>query len=135
MSQDFKMVTRKENGNLYVDVRGDFDGSSAWELIRLLEETFKGKGRVVIDTGHLQTVSPFGASTFRVRLNKETVPAVCLVFKGARATEIAIDGSRIEKKTGKETCLCNGKCRECHCKDSDAPSPAYKPVERMRGTL
>lgn len=35
MSTNFQIEVKKSNGDLYVRPRGDFDGSSAWELVNI----------------------------------------------------------------------------------------------------
>jgi stage II sporulation protein AA (anti-sigma F factor antagonist) len=48
---------------------GDFDGSSAWELINLLDESEK-KATVAIDTNGLKTIDAFGLAVFLPQMSK-----------------------------------------------------------------
>lgn len=110
MSVNFEIAYRKTNGNLHVSPMGDFDGSSAWELINLLHEQYDGKGRVVIDTNKLRKIFPFGCSTFRCRLNKSKLPANRLYFKGTKGYDIVLEGSKVIEAPEKHQCKCNGNC-------------------------
>lgn len=95
MSTNFQIQFKKSNGNLHILPRGDFDGSSAWELINLIHEKYDGKGRVFIDTRNLGKIHPFGCNTFQCRLNLRTMPADRLCFKGEKGFEIAPRDSRV----------------------------------------
>jgi anti-anti-sigma regulatory factor len=61
MAANFRMSTRKkEKGRIVIQMSGDFDGSSAWELIHKLNEC-SGKNDVIeVDTDGLKTLAPFG---------------------------------------------------------------------------
>jgi hypothetical protein len=116
MSNNFQLESNKRNGNLYVRPSGDFDGSSAWELVNLLHEKYDGKGRIFIDTRKLHKICSFGCSTFQCRLNLKQVPVEQLYFKGENGYAIAPKGSRVLIPTRKTPCQCDGKCTNCKCK-------------------
>lgn len=105
MSRNFQVAYKKSNGNLHVSPKGDFDGSSAWELVNLLHEHYDGKGQVFIETDDLRTMCPFGCSTFQCRLNLRRIPAERIFFKGEKGFEIAPKGSRVIGRQKK--CLTN----------------------------
>lgn len=115
MSANFQIEFKKSNGNLHVSPSGDFDGSSAWELVNLLHEQYDGKGRVVVDTHNLRKICPFGCSTFQCRLNRSKLPSNRLSFKGEKGYEIAPEGSRVLVAPKKHRCQCNGNCTNCPC--------------------
>ena len=115
MSVNFQIEVKKNNGDLHVSPRGIFDGSSACELAKLLNEQYNGKGRVVIDTHKLREMCPFGCSTFLCRLNQSQLPLNRLSFKGEKAYEIAPVGTRVLVSPSPEEhrCRCNGNCVNC----------------------
>lgn len=115
MSTNFQVAFKKSNGNLHVHPTGNFDGSSAWELINLLHEQYTGKGQVFVDTHGLREICPFGCSTFQCRLNQSRLPADRLFFKGEKGYEIAPEGSNVIVAPEKHKCRCNGNCANCHC--------------------
>ncbi len=103
MGTKFQVRFTRHNGNLHVHPRGDLDGSTAWQLIRLLKKKYDGKGNVVIDTSRLRTILPFGRSTFQGQLHLSRIPAGNLVFLGRQGDELAPAGSKVQappKNTG-----------------------------------
>lgn len=122
MSIHFKVAFRKNNGNLHVSPRGDFDGSSACELVNLLQEQYDGKGRVFINTQNLRKVCPFGCTTFKCNINQSRVPAGQLFFKGEKGFEIAPNGSKVIVPHKKHSCRCNGNCVNCRCSGNRKPA-------------
>jgi hypothetical protein len=96
MSANFRVQFKKSNGDLHIQTRGDFDGSSAWELINIIHDEYDGKGRVFIDTRNLGEIHPFGRNTFLCRLNFGILSADRLCFTGEKGFEIAPRGSRIK---------------------------------------
>jgi len=95
MNNRFQVGFKKIKGDLYVSPRGDFNGSTAWELIRLISKKYNGKGQVFIDTCGLRKICSFGCSTFKHSVNHLRLPLERLFFKGDRASEIAPKGSRV----------------------------------------
>jgi hypothetical protein len=115
MGANFQVGFQKKNGTLYVEPKGDFDGSSAWELANLIQDQYDGAGRVVIDTHRLRNLCPFGCSTFKCRIRIGLVPVERLVIKGAQGKEIAPEGCRFQAVEEVKPHHCAGKCRNCRC--------------------
>lgn len=65
MALNFRIHAR-ESGDQSLDVRlfGDFDASSACELLNVLDERVKGFGKVAIDTDGLRAINAFGLDLF-----------------------------------------------------------------------
>lgn len=68
MALNFKIVINRKNDNLLFDLKGDFDGSSAFELINAIQSNLKDSERVRIDTCNLKKVYPFGREVFNKNL-------------------------------------------------------------------
>ena len=115
MSANFQVVVKKSNGNLHIHPSGDFDGSSAWELVSLLQDKYDGNGQVIIETNNLLEICPFGCSTFQYQLNLSRVPADRLAFKGKRGREIAPEGSKVILDSDVHSFSCSGDCVNCSC--------------------
>ena len=115
MSMNFQIKYKRKNGDLHVNPVGDFDGSSAWELIHLLDEKYDGKGWVYIDTGRLRSVCPFGCNTFQCQFYQSRVPAHRLLVKGENGAALAPAGSRVVATSQPQGCTCDGNCAHCHC--------------------
>jgi hypothetical protein len=115
MSANFQVVLKKQNGNLYLDPRGDLDGSSAWELVNAIQDHYEGCGQVVINTRQLRRMCPFGCSTFKCRFRMCRVPAECLLLRGEKGDAIAPEGSHVQLDNHRQH-ACEGGCPNCRCK-------------------
>jgi len=65
MALNFKIFIQRNNGGLQLKLMGDFDGSSAFELINVLKEHRGKVGKVVINTDGLASIHPFGQGVFQ----------------------------------------------------------------------
>lgn len=115
MSANFQIECKKQNGNLHISPKGDFDGSSAWQLIRLLGDAYDGDGQVFIETRNLGKVYPFGCRIFQSELNRCRIPANRLFFTGNKGSAIAPQGSVVDELAPKPPCRCPGNCAICRC--------------------
>jgi hypothetical protein len=92
MAPNFKIFSHKNSDNIHLKLMGDFDGTSAYELINTLEKYNGNTGRVFIHTCSLSSVDPFGLNVFHKngsikRLSKN------LTFTGEYGAAIAPQGS------------------------------------------
>lgn len=124
MEKNFQIESRISNGDLHLSPKGDFDGSSACELLNFIHDKYNGKGRVFIDTKHLCRLCSFGCNTFRCGLNCSLLPADRIFFKGKNGFEIAPNGSRViiipeqkneQKNSADKRHKCTGNCKNCKC--------------------
>lgn len=71
MAKNFRVCTKEINKNaLALRLSGDFDATSACELIDLLDDIVKKTDKVAIDTSGLKTISAFGLDVFLPRMNR-----------------------------------------------------------------
>ncbi len=68
MASNFQIALERSSGDLHVKLSGDFDGSSAFELIHALKDHGKKVRHIVIHTDALRKVHPFGTHTFQKNL-------------------------------------------------------------------
>jgi len=115
MNTAFQITFDKNNGTLHVQPEGDFDGTSAWELLNFLNDQYSGQGRVVIDTSRLRQIHPFGSNTFKCRLKMVQLPSDRLFFMGQKCASLAPEGSNVITAPEPHRCRCNGKCKQCKC--------------------
>jgi len=66
---------------------GDFDGTSAHELLNALKKTAGKSSRVFIHTRNLRDIHPFGLAVFRANLDALKRNRLELVFTGEHAPE------------------------------------------------
>jgi hypothetical protein len=64
MAQNFKICFHRKIDSLSIRLVGDFDGSSAWELINAIRENMNNAKIIQIDTNKLKKVYPFGQAVF-----------------------------------------------------------------------
>jgi anti-anti-sigma regulatory factor len=92
MAPNFKIFSHKNSDNLHLKLMGDFDGSSAYELIHTLEKYHDNTGRVFIHTCALSSVHPFGLNIFQ-KNNSIKKLSQSLTFTGEYGATIAPQGS------------------------------------------
>lgn len=74
MASNFQIFPFKTRDSLHLKLAGDFDGSSANELINTLADSDTNYFQVFIDTNDLNTIHPFGREVLEKKLpiiNKE----------------------------------------------------------------
>ncbi len=82
MAHNFKIFTNRTDDVLYIGMRGDFDGSSAFELLNALKKNVNNIKRILIDTNNLQKIYPFGKEVFNYNLSKLQDYRTCIQFIG-----------------------------------------------------
>jgi hypothetical protein len=65
MSSNFEIIVARISNGLVLNLKGDFDGTSAYELINFLKECPCDIPKIFIHTNDLKTVFPFGRDLFR----------------------------------------------------------------------
>lgn len=65
MASNFRIVTHRNTGHLQLELMGDFDGTSAFELINALKVCCNKAQKVTVKTGGLSSIHPFGRDVFQ----------------------------------------------------------------------
>lgn len=91
MAVNFKVMVYRVRDNLHLRPVGDFDGSSALELINAVEENGACTRRVFIHTNGLREVHPFGKAVFRKQFSSTRRLNTSIVFLGKQAEKIVPD--------------------------------------------
>jgi anti-anti-sigma regulatory factor len=68
MASNFNIYILKTRENLHLRLTGDFDGSSAYELINKISEYGNSFYKIFIDINDLNSIHPFGREVFKKRL-------------------------------------------------------------------
>ena len=68
MASNFQIFSYKTKDSLHLKLSGDFDGSSAHELINKLSEHGADCYQIFIDTNDLKTIHLFGKEVFQKNL-------------------------------------------------------------------
>ena len=90
MSSNFKIYYLKTRYSIHLRLAGDFDGSSAYDLIHKLEKYSKDFYEIFIDTNELKTIHPFGKDVFQKNLGNSNKLYRNLVFIGRNGHEIGV---------------------------------------------
>jgi hypothetical protein len=124
MSANFKITTYKNNNELNIDLAGDFDGNSAWELIHAITRHDPGEGDIIIHTNKLGRVIPFGQAMFDTLIGTNRIARRRICFKGEKCGLMQLDGygRRVCGKSG-SPCTCTGNCPNCTCRLGDEETP------------
>jgi ABC-type transporter Mla MlaB component len=88
MANDFKIYSHRTESNLHLNLAGDFDGSSALELLNILKENLDNIARVSIDTSNLKKIHPFGRQVFNHKFSRFKHHRICAKFIGNNVGQI-----------------------------------------------
>ncbi len=86
MALNFKIIRYQNRDNLHLKLIGDFDGTSAYELMNTLRSFKVDQGKIFIHTGDLKSVYSFGAELFKRKCPR--VISQCIIFTGEHAVEM-----------------------------------------------
>ncbi|MBW2334226.1 MAG: anti-sigma factor antagonist [Deltaproteobacteria bacterium] len=87
MAKNFKIDAHRNDENLHLKLKGDFDGTSAYELLDIVRKRADHTSRVFIHTSNLRDIHPFGLHVFRSNLDILKSQSVELVFTGENASQ------------------------------------------------
>ncbi len=87
MAANFRIVTYRNKENVHIKLMGDFDGSSAWELINALRQNCTHANKIIIHTGGLSMIYPFGMKILQKNLFVLKGQYDKLVFTGENKIE------------------------------------------------
>jgi len=86
MSHNFKIETHYNRDEVHLRLLGDFDGSSACELLNTLETQKETARCVFVHTDALKAVNDFGRAIFERGFVATTRGPAEIVFKGHKLT-------------------------------------------------
>ena len=90
MASNFQIYSFKTRDSLHLKLAGDFDGSSAHELINVLLDHSRDCFDIFIDTDGLKSVHPFGIEVFKKNMGATKLTIKNLVFIGSNGNKIEI---------------------------------------------
>jgi hypothetical protein len=88
MASNFKFFSYPTKDRLHLELFGDFDGSSAKELINALVDYGTDFFQILIDTNNLKTIHPFGRKVFLKGFSTISKQARSIVFIGKHKQNI-----------------------------------------------
>ena len=94
MASNFRIFSHRNSDNLHLKLMGDFDGSSAHQLINILKEQNGNVNNIFIHTCNLYSMDPFGVEVFQKSFSVNSL-SDRLTFTGEYSDEMALEGSRL----------------------------------------
>ena len=89
MAANFKISVYRNNGDLHLKLRGDFDGTSAHELLNVLKNHYRESAQILIHTKNLTQIHSFGLQIFKNNINISAKRNNRLVFTGENVSDFA----------------------------------------------
>jgi len=89
MASNFQIVVYRNKDSVHLTLVGDFDGSSACELLETVKENAVGVHKVLICTNRLKTIYPFGLHVLEKKFSDLKGSPFQLLFTGEHAQKIA----------------------------------------------
>ena len=93
MASSFRIVMHENSENLHLRLVGDFDGSSAFQLLEVLKNRAHAVRKVFIRTSCLVEVHPFGLGVFEKRASELKENLQKIHFTGDKAKLVSPDQS------------------------------------------
>jgi len=91
MASNFQIYSFKTKNSLHLKLAGDFDGSSAYDLIHTLTKYSQSFYEIFIDTNDLNSIHPFGREVFQKKLGALKNRFHGITFVGRNGHEILAD--------------------------------------------
>lgn len=96
MATNFRIVIHRNSDNLHLKLAGNFDGSSACELIHTMASKSSKNGKIFVHTANLSSIHPFGKALFKERARGYLKRANNITFTGKLGSQLAIPGSNVD---------------------------------------
>ena len=87
MPRDFEILSHRANEILHLHLLGDFDGSSACELVKKIKEAGSGASQILVDTTGIQSIHPFGKIVLQNSLGHVSRKSIGLTFTGKHKSQ------------------------------------------------
>lgn len=90
MAGNFNILITQKGDYVCLKLNGDFDGSSACELVNMLNDgELFNSSKILVDTDSLKKVYPFGLNILHHRLHEKKPRKVPLIFTGKMSGRFA----------------------------------------------
>ena len=94
MAPNFRISIHRNRRSLHLKLIGDFDGSSAHELLNTLKDHCNGASRIFIHKSSLKHIHGVGKAVFHNNLDVSRQVAA-LLFTGENAAQLAPEGCEL----------------------------------------
>jgi hypothetical protein len=94
MALNFRIFHHRNSDKLHLRLVGDFDGSSALELVNTLNGHHGKVKKIVIHTSRLSSIHPFGLSVFQKKCAINNLSNT-VTFTGKYSRQMAFEESHV----------------------------------------
>jgi len=95
MASNFRVFVHRNSENVHLQLTGDFDGTSAYELLDVMRKSSFRASRVFIHTESLKHIEPLGRFLFQDKLRAFEPRSLRLLFTGSHASQLAPEEGQI----------------------------------------
>jgi hypothetical protein len=89
MASNFGIAIDKKSDGVGLKLVGDFDATSAYELIYAIRKLPEDTGKITIHTNGLKNIYPFGLEIFHTFMNPVDGQSTKIVFSGNNASQLS----------------------------------------------
>jgi anti-anti-sigma regulatory factor len=82
MALNFEIIADKTGDGFSLNLKGDFDGTSAYELVYAIKKLADKPVRIYVNTSELKRVHPFGLDVFDRAIRFSGRNSAKLIFRG-----------------------------------------------------
>jgi hypothetical protein len=94
MASNFGIAVDRNIDGFGLKLAGDFDATSAYELIYAIKKLPEDAVKISIYTNGLKTVHPFGLDVFHRNMSPRNGQSNKIVFTGNHASQLSMENSR-----------------------------------------
>jgi hypothetical protein len=94
MASNFEITIDKEGGGFGFKLAGDFDATSAYELIYAIKKLPEDAVKLYIYTNDLKNIYPFGLNVFHNFMSSLNGQSARIVFTGNNASKLFLGNYR-----------------------------------------
>ena len=94
MASNFGIGIDKNSDGFGLKLEGDFDATSAFELIYAIKKLPEDTIKISIYTNGLKNIYPFGLDVFHRFMNSLNGQSIKIVFTGNNASQLSLENSR-----------------------------------------
>lgn len=107
MESDFGISVYRYKKNIVIKLSGDFDESSALQLLGLMRNCLKETDQIIIQTDYIGSIEPLALNLFRYNIGSLVKHSTKFVFTGEKALSLvetwpADSRPEIKKKTERQ---------------------------------
>jgi hypothetical protein len=111
VSANFRIRTEINNGSgILFHMAGNFDGTSAHELVHTIMSRYRGDGVIMIHVENLQQIFPFGVDALERILTDVIVPSRHIFFVNGDQIVRGKEGIRLLQELENNRCGCVCRC-------------------------